>query len=66
MRERATARRDAGRPWCYYAIRGHDFLIEYDNTQNDANHIHSVMRRPNSDFGGDTLRAHRAAAHAPD
>ena len=28
----------------YYAIRGPEFLIEYDNTQNDANHIHAVWR----------------------
>jgi hypothetical protein len=47
----------------YYRIQAPDLLIEYDNTQNDANHVHSVLRRPRSDFGGDILRAHRAQAH---
>ena len=28
----------------YYAVRGPAFLVEYDNTQNDANHIHAVWR----------------------
>ena len=28
----------------YYRVAGPDFLIEYDNTQNNANHIHSVWR----------------------
>jgi hypothetical protein len=56
--------RDAGRAH-YYRIQAPDLLIEYDNTQSDANHVHSVLRRPASDFGGgDVLRAHRAAAHA--
>ncbi len=48
----------------YYRLQGPDLLIEYDNTQDDANHAHSVLRRPDSDFGGDPLAAHRAAAHA--
>jgi len=47
----------------YYRLQGSDLLIEYDNTQNDANHAHTVLRRPDSDFGGDPLAAHRAAAH---
>ncbi len=46
----------------YYRIQGPDLLIEYDNTQNDANHAHTVLRRPDSDFGGDVLLAHRAEA----
>jgi hypothetical protein len=45
----------------YYRIQGPDLLIEYDNTQNDANHAHTVLRRPLSDFGDDVLAAHRAA-----
>jgi Protein of unknown function (DUF3500) len=44
----------------YYRIQGPDLLIEYDNTQNDANHAHTVLRRPDSDFGGDVLAAHHA------
>jgi hypothetical protein len=47
----------------YYRIQAPDLLIEYDNTQNDANHAHTVLRRPDSDFGGDVLAAHRAEAH---
>jgi len=48
----------------YYRIQGPDLMIEYDNTQNDANHAHTVLRRPDSDFGGDVLAVHRAAAHS--
>jgi hypothetical protein len=47
----------------YYRIQGPDLLIEYDNTQNEANHAHTVLRRPRSDFGGDALAAHLAEAH---
>ena len=42
----------------YYRIQGPTFLIEYDNTQNDANHIHSVWRDFDGDFGEDLLAAH--------
>ena len=42
----------------YYRIHGPTLLIEYDNTQNDANHIHSVWRDLQNDFGGDLLREH--------
>ena len=42
----------------YYRIQGPSFLIEYDNTQDDANHIHSVWRDFNGDFGEDLLAAH--------
>jgi hypothetical protein len=45
----------------YYRVQGPTFLIEYDNTQNDANHIHSVWRDFNGDFGRDLLREHLAA-----
>ncbi len=45
----------------YYRIQGPDLLIEYDNTQNGANHAHTVLRRPRSDFGDDVLAAHYAA-----
>jgi hypothetical protein len=43
----------------YYRVQGPTFLIEYDNTQNDANHIHSVWRDFDGDFGRDLLREHR-------
>lgn len=42
----------------YYAIRGPSFAIEYDNTQNGANHIHSVLRDTRHDWGEDLLAAH--------
>jgi hypothetical protein len=44
----------------YYRVQGPDLLIEYDNTTDNGNHSHTVLRRPSSDFGGDVLRAHRA------
>jgi hypothetical protein len=42
----------------YYMVQGPTFLIEYDNTQNNGNHIHSVWRDFNGDFGRDILRDH--------
>jgi hypothetical protein len=42
----------------YYRVQGPTFLIEYDNTQNDGNHIHSVWRDFDRDFGRDLLREH--------
>jgi len=48
----------------YYRVQGPTFLIEYDNTQNDANHIHSVWREFDGDFGRDILREHvKSVAH---
>ena len=44
----------------YYRIHGPTHLVEYDNTQNDANHIHSVLRDLENDFGLDPLRNHYA------
>jgi hypothetical protein len=45
----------------YYRIQGPTFLIEYDNSQNNGNHIHSVWRDFANDFGRDLLREHLAA-----
>ena len=45
----------------YYRIQGPTFLIEYDNTQNNANHQHIVWRDFKGDFGDDLLAAHYAA-----
>ena len=42
----------------YYKIQGPTFMIEYDNTQNDNNHIHTVWRDFHGDFGEDLLRRH--------
>jgi hypothetical protein len=48
----------------YYRIQGSSFLVEYDNTQNGANHIHCVWREFHGDWGQDALAAHyRQAAH---
>ena len=48
----------------YYRIQGPTFLIEYDNTQNDANHIHAVWRDFEGDFGVDLLEEHyKNSAH---
>jgi len=48
----------------YYRLQGPGLLVEWDNTQNDANHAHSVWRDPASDFGLDVLARHRAAHHS--
>jgi hypothetical protein len=47
----------------YYRLQGPRLLVEWDNTQNGANHAHSVWRDPATDFGLDVLAAHRAAHH---
>ena len=48
----------------YYRVQGPTFLIEFDNTQNDANHVHSVWRDFKGDFGRDLLREHlRTSLH---
>ncbi len=46
----------------YYRLHGPTFVIEYDNTQNNANHIHTVWRDFDRDFGPDPLRAHYATS----
>ncbi|MDQ1678722.1 MAG: hypothetical protein QOC93_3866 [Actinomycetota bacterium] len=48
----------------YYRVQGDDLLIEYDNTTEDGNHAHTVLRRPRGDFGDDVLAAHHRTAHA--
>ncbi len=53
---------EKGRPH-YYRVQGASFLLEYDNTQNDANHIHTVWRDFAGDFGSDILGAHVKADH---
>ncbi|MEM9327310.1 MAG: DUF3500 domain-containing protein [Bacteroidota bacterium] len=47
----------------YYRIQGPTLLIEYDNTQNGANHVHSVVRDLTNDFGEDILKDHYASEH---
>lgn len=47
----------------YYALRGEHFLVEYDNTQNGANHVHTVWRDARRDWGEDLLAGHYRDAH---
>jgi len=47
----------------YYRVQTPSFLIELDDTQDNANHIHSVWRDFNGDFGGDLLQAHYENSH---
>jgi hypothetical protein len=50
----------------YYRIQGKTFLIEFDNTQNNANHIHTVWRDFDGDFGIDLLKKHyQNSKHGP-
>jgi len=48
----------------YYRLHGHSFFAEYDNVQNDANHIHSIWRHLDDDFGFDLLRYHHQNGHS--
>jgi hypothetical protein len=54
---------EAGQPH-YYRVQGPTFVLEYDNTQNGANHVHSVWRDMTGDFGEDVLKKHIDQAHA--
>ncbi len=47
----------------YYAVKGPTFMLEYDNTQDGANHIHSVWRDFTNDWGEDLLARHYAESH---
>jgi len=47
----------------YYRVQAPSFLIELDNTQDDANHVHSVWRDFTGDFGEDLLHQHYQAGH---
>jgi hypothetical protein len=47
----------------YYCVRTPRFIMEYDNTQDDANHAHSVWRHLRDDWGADPLREHYARHH---
>lgn len=49
----------------YYRLQSPRLLIEYDNTQNDANHVHTVLRRPGDDFGRGLLPSHVASEREP-
>ena len=47
----------------YYRVQGRRLLAEYDNTQRGVNHVHTVWRDLESDFGGDVLGRHYAEHH---
>ena len=47
----------------YYRIHGGDFVVEFDNRQDGANHIHSVWRDIENDFAADVLREHLLLYH---
>lgn len=47
----------------YYRIQSPSFLVEFDDTQDGANHIHSVWREFNGDFGEDLLAEHYQQSH---
>ena len=47
----------------YYRIQGPSFVIEYGNTQNGANHHHTVFRDFENDFGRDLLGDHYRESH---
>jgi hypothetical protein len=48
----------------YYRVQGATFLIEFDNTQNNAHHPHAVLRDFGNDFGTDYLKQHLQTEHA--
>jgi hypothetical protein len=48
----------------YYRLQGPRLLAEYDNTQRDVNHIHTVWRDPTTDFADDVLARHHAEFHS--
>jgi hypothetical protein len=47
----------------YYRLQASRLLVEYDNTQDHANHVHTVWRDPDGDFGRDVLADHYARDH---
>ena len=57
-----STKRGIGNPH-YFRVQGPTIIIEYDNTQNDGNHVHSVLRDLKNDFGGDLLLEHYRKEH---
>jgi hypothetical protein len=47
----------------YYRVQGPDLVVEYDNTQGGSNHVHTVWRNPDDDFGASLLAHHYATGH---
>jgi Protein of unknown function (DUF3500) len=48
----------------YYRLQAPRLLAEYDNTQRDVNHVHTVWRDPTADFADDVLARHHAEFHS--
>ena len=59
----AGGHQNDGKPY-YYRIHGPTIIIEFDNTQGNANHIHTVVRDLKNDFGGDALLEHYKKEHS--
>ncbi|HSB93976.1 MAG TPA: DUF3500 domain-containing protein [Flavitalea sp.] len=57
-----STKREVGNPH-YFRVQGPTIIIEYDNTQNGGNHVHSVLRDLKTDFGGDLLLEHYRKEH---
>jgi uncharacterized protein DUF3500 len=61
---------ERGKPH-YYRVQGPSFLVEFENAQvgaglpGEGNHIHTVWRDPDNDFGDDVLLNHYAQDHLP-
>ncbi len=49
----------------YYRLQSPNLVVEYDNVQNGANHVHTVVRHPDNDFAAATLGLHHLADHRP-
>jgi hypothetical protein len=59
----AGSQQPDGKPY-YYRVQGPTIIIEFDNSQGNANHIHSVVRDLKNDFGGDALLEHYQKSHS--
>lgn len=47
----------------YFRLQGEDFVFEYDNVQDNGNHVHSVWRNKSQDFGMHLLGEHYRTSH---
>jgi hypothetical protein len=50
----------------YYRVQGPNFLIEFDNTAPEADHVHAILREFDGDYGRDLLAEHYAREHGRD
>ena len=47
----------------YYRVQGPTFLIEWDDTMPEADHVHTILREFDGDFGRDLLAEHYEREH---